>query len=152
MLVAGAYDPAYFETLANQLADVVRRSRSSTEPAEMAFVEVQAKGRQTNRVDPTLPTHDALSALIFRPAGAPAGAPPLAILTVFGAHATVSHPVPPRLGGDYPAALVAELKQRTGARSVLFASGAVGDASPARPRPARSAKAPRPWARPWPAT
>ncbi len=134
MLVAGAYDQSYFETLANQLADVVARSRGAVEPAEMGFVQVQARGRQSNRVDPSLPTHDALSALVFRPAGAADGTPPLAILAVFGAHATVSHPVPPRLGGDYPAALVAELKRATGARSVLFASGAVGDASPARPR------------------
>ena len=134
MLVAGAYDPAYFETLANQLADVVKRSRAGTEPAVLGFVEVQARGRQTNRVDPALPTRDALSALVFRPAGAPKDAPPLAILAVFGAHATISHAVPPRLGGDYPAALVSELKRRTGARAVLFASGAVGDASPARPK------------------
>ena len=133
MLVAGAYDPSFFETLANQLAGVVKRSRAATEPAEMAFVEVQAKARQRNRVDPSRPTHDALSGLIFRPLGAPIGTPPLAILVVFGAHATVSHPVPPRLGGDYPAALVSELKRQTGARAVLFASGAVGDASPARP-------------------
>jgi hypothetical protein len=100
----------------------------------MAFVKVQTQGRQKNRVDPALPTHDALSSLVFRSPGAPADAPPLAILVVFGAHATVNHPVPPRMSGDYPAALVSELKRTTGARSVLFASGAVGDASPARPK------------------
>ena len=59
MLVAGAYDPSYFESLANQLAEVVKRSRARTEPAEMAFVEVQAPNRQKNRVNPALPTHDA---------------------------------------------------------------------------------------------
>jgi neutral ceramidase len=134
MLVAGAYDPAYFETLADQLADVVRRSRTRTEPAELGFVQVEAPGRQKNRVDPSLPTHDALSALVFRPLGAAPGTAPIAVLAVFGAHATVSHPIPPRLGGDYPAALASELKRVTGARSVLFASGAVGDASPARPK------------------
>ena len=134
MLVAGAYDPAYFDELAARLADVVRRSRAATVPAEVAFVEVQARGRQTNRVDPGLPTHDALSALVFRPAGSAGVAPPLAILAVFGAHATVSHPVPPRLGADYPGALAAELKRATGSGSVLFAAGAVGDASPSRPR------------------
>jgi neutral ceramidase len=134
MLVAGAYDPAYFETLADQLADAVRRSRTRTEPAELGFVQVEAPGRQKNRVDPALPTHDALSALVFRPLGAAPWTAPIAILAVFGAHATVSHPIPPRLGGDYPAALASELKRATGARSVLFASGAVGDASPARPR------------------
>ena len=136
MLVAGAYDPAYFDELADRLADVVRRSRAATAPVEVGFVEVQSRGHQTNRVDAGLPTHDALSALVFRPAGAGAMAPPLAILAIFGAHATVSHPVPPRLGGDYPASLVAELKRATGAGSVLFAAGAVGDASPARPRAA----------------
>jgi neutral ceramidase len=134
MLVAGAYDPAFFETLVHQLAQVVKASRTRLEPAELGFVEVQTRDRQRNRVDPNLPTHDALSALVFRPPGAAPDAPPLAILVVFGAHATVSHPVPPRLGGDYPSALVEELKRRTGARAVLFASGAVGDASPARPK------------------
>ncbi len=134
MLVAGAYDPAYFEELADRLADVVRRSRAQLEPAELGFVQVWAKHRQSNRVEKGSTTHDALSALVFRPADAPENAPPLAILAVFGAHATVSHPVPPRLGGDYPAALVADLKRRTGARMVLFAAGAVGDASPSRPK------------------
>lgn len=140
MLVAGAYDPAYFETLAGQFADAIRRSRARTEPAELGFVRIEAPGRQKNRVDPALPTHDALSALVFRPPGAATGSAPIAVLAVFGAHATVSHPVPPRLGGDYPAAMVAELKRATGARSVLFASGAVGDASPARPRAESSSK------------
>jgi hypothetical protein len=140
MLVAGAYDPTYFESLANRLADVVERSRTKTEPAEMAFVEVHTRDRHRNRVDPTLPTHDALSSLVFRSAEGPSDAAPLAILVIFGAHATVSHPVPPRLGGDYPAALASELKRKTGARCVLFASGAVGDASPARPKAASQQK------------
>ncbi len=136
MLVAGAYDPSFFDDLAGRLAGVVRRSRAATAPAEVAFVEVETRGRQVNRVDPGRPTHDPLSALVFRAPEAAEGAPPLAILAVFGAHATVSHPVPPRLGGDYPSALVAELKRKTGAGAVLFASGAVGDASPARPKAA----------------
>ena len=140
MLVAGAYDPAYFDELADRLAEVVRQSRAHLEPSELGFVQVQTKGRQSNRVVKGSTTHDALSALVFRLAGSPEGSSPLAILVVFGAHATVSHPVPPRLGGDYPAALVSELKRRTGARSVLFASGAVGDASPSRPKAASQAK------------
>jgi hypothetical protein len=140
MLVAGAYDPAFFEQLADRLADAVRRSRASTEPAELGFVQTFPKARQSNRVEPNAKTHDALSALVFRPLGASKDAPPLAILTVFGAHATVSHPVPPRLGGDYPSALAADLKKRTGARMVLFASGAVGDASPARPKARSTSK------------
>ncbi len=133
MLVAGAYDPAAFDELAGRLAESVRRSRADPVAVEVGFVEVQSRGRQTNRIDPTLPTHDALSAMVFRPVD---GGPPLAILAVFGAHATVSHPVPPRLGGDYPASLARELRRRAGAGVVAFAAGAVGDASPARPRAA----------------
>ena len=136
MLVAGAYDPVFFDRLAGQLGEAMARSRQRLDPAEMAFLQARPTGRQVNRVDRSLPTHDALSALAFRPLGAAEGSPPLAILTSFGAHATVSHPVPPRLGGDYPAALASELKRATGARSVLFAAGAVGDASPARPKAA----------------
>ncbi len=140
MLVAGAYDPSYFETLVDQLTQAVRQSRAKLEPAELGFVQVATHDRQRNRVDPKLPTHDPLSALVFRPFGASADAPPLAVLVVFGAHATVSHPVPPRLGSDYPGALVEELKRKTGAKAVLFASGAVGDASPARPKAASQFK------------
>ena len=141
MLVAGAYDPAYFETLAGQLADAVRRSRARTEPAELGFVQVAGAGPaeepgRPGAADPRRPLGAGLPAA----PGPPPGAAPLAILAVFGAHATVSHPVPPRLGGDYPAALASELKRATGARSVLFASGAVGDASPARPRAASLAR------------
>ena len=116
MLVAGAYDPSFFDELAGRLADVVKRSRACVEPAELGFVQVQTRGRQSNRVNRASTTHDALSALVFRPVEGPEGSSPLAILAVFGAHATVSHPVPPRLGGDYPAALASELKRRTGAR------------------------------------
>ena len=134
MLVAGAYDPDYFDLLTTRLAEVVQRSREHLVPAEVGFVSVQALARQSNRVEPGTPTHDALSALVFRSPEASETSPPLAILVVFGAHATVSHPVPPRLGADYPAAIVQELKRRTGAGTVLFASGAVGDASPSRPR------------------
>jgi len=134
MLVAGAYDPRFFDELADKLAEVVRASRAKLEPAEFGFVQVTTKNRQSNRVERGGSTHDPLSALIFRPIDPSNGTNPIAILTVFGAHATVSHPIPPRLGADYPSNLVAELKRRTGARMVLFAAGAVGDASPSRPR------------------
>ena len=58
MLVAGAYDPGYFEALAGQLAGAVRDSRARTEPAELGVVQVLARGRQSNRVEPSSPTHD----------------------------------------------------------------------------------------------
>lgn len=132
-LVAGKYDPSYFRTLADQLAAVVTKSRQALVPAEAAVVTARPAHRQKNRIDPAAPTHDQLTALIFRRVGDRDGAPPLAILTVFGAHATVFRAEPPRLSSDYAGALAAALKQRTGAGMVLFAAGAVGDASPVRP-------------------
>ena len=132
-LTAGKFDPAVFATLADRLADVVRRSRANLVPAEMATVQAHPAGRQKNRLSPGEPTHDALSAIVFRPVAATEGTPPMAILAVFGAHATIVRTVPPRLSADYPGALVAALKEKTGAGMVLFASGAVGDASPIRP-------------------
>ena len=140
MLVAGAYDPSYFESWPTSSPDVVKRSRARLEPAETGLRRgpgprpADEPGRP-RLADSRRPLGPGLPA-----AGLRTDTPPLAILVVFGAHATVSHPIPPRLGGDYPAALASELKRRTGARSVLFASGAVGDASPSRPKAASQAK------------
>jgi neutral ceramidase len=140
-LVAGRFDPAVLRMLADRLGDAVKRSRAELTPSEMAFVQTFPEGRQKNRVVPGADTHDALSALVFRPVGSSEGTPPIAILTVFGAHATVVRADPPRLSADYPGALVASLKARTGAGSVLFAAGAVGDAAPIAPKIAATPKA-----------
>ena len=135
-LVAGTYDPAVFDLLADRLADVIVRSRSRNELAEVAFVQVAIPGMQRNRIDPAAPTNDALSAWVFRsttPLPNRGGVQPvLATLATFGAHATVAHPTPPRLGGDYPAAFAAALPERVDAGIVLFAAGTVGDSGPVR--------------------
>ena len=134
MLVAGAYDPAYFEiaggSARRRRRAVEGRTRAGRDWASSRSRRGAGRGIGSTRAcRPTTRSRAWSSA----PSAAPSDAAPLAILVVFGAHATVSHPVPPRLGGDYPAALASELKRRTGARAVLFASGAVGDASPSPP-------------------
>ena len=131
-LVAGTYDPLVFDHLCEKLVEVVLSSRSRLEPAEMAFVQTTASGLQRNRISPDRPTNDALSAWIFRSKDPGSKRRGLATLVTFGAHATISHPVPPRLGGDYPAAFAAILEDQADAGVVLFASGTVGDASPVR--------------------
>ena len=135
-LVAGTYDPELVDFLAKQLARVVVASRSKLVPAAVAFVRAEAKGLQQNRILPGRPTDDRLSAWIVRGLDADPRDPPLATLAIFGAHATVGHPRPGRLGGDYPAAFAATLHGRGHAGMVLFAAGTVGDASPVRPRAA----------------
>lgn len=136
MLVAGRYDRASFDALVAGIGAAVQDSRRRTEPAEVAFARVRPAGRQANRIRPTGPTFDDLSAVIFRPIAPPTGPSPapIAIFATFGAHATVCHDDPPKLGADYPGGLVDELRRATGARMVLFGAGAVGDASPTRPR------------------
>ena len=136
-LVAGTYEPAVFDMLAERLADVVTRSRTHLQPAEVAFVQTEVSEVQINRITPGSATNDALSAWIFRSMSPPAvdqPGPVLATLVSFGAHATIAHPVPPRLGGDYPGALAAALPRLVDAGIVMFAAGTVGDSSPVRPR------------------
>lgn len=132
-IVAGRFDADHQRWLAGQIAASVRQSRANLVPAEVALVVTETKGRQKNRVIPEAPTWDALSALVFRPAGAKDGASPLAILTSFGAHATIVRADPPRLSADYPGAFVERVRNKTDAGIVLFAAGAVGDAAPVRP-------------------
>ena len=128
-LVSGTYDPEAFEFYVATLADVVVRSRRGLGPAEAAFARADVAGLQRNRIAPDLGTGDALSAWVFRRPGAG----PIATLAVFNAHATVGHPVPPRLGSDYPGAFAESLRERVAAGEVLFAAGAVGDAAPIKP-------------------
>ena len=137
-LVAGTYDPAEFDRLVDRLVDVIRRSRATLVPAEVAFVQVAAPGMGWNRIIPGGPTDETLSAWVFRSPpplpGRPGAQPALATLAVFGTHATVAHPTPPRLGADYPGAFATELPRIADAGEVLFAAGTVGDAGPVRPR------------------
>lgn len=132
-LVSGTYDPEAFEFYVATLADVVLRSRRGLGPAEAAFARAECPGLQRNRIDPDLGTVDAVSAWVFRRPGGGTAARPIATLAVFNAHATVGHPVPPRLGSDYPGAFAEALRGQVAAGEVLFAAGAVGDAAPVKP-------------------
>lgn len=131
-LVAGTYNPAVFDRLCEQIAEVILSSRSRLEPAEMAFVQTTLDHLQRNRIRPEQPTNDVFSAWFFRSKDPRSKRRGLATLATFGAHATISHPIPPRLGGDYPAAFSSVLGEQADVGVVLFASGTVGDASPVR--------------------
>jgi neutral ceramidase len=127
--VFGEFQQAYFDQLAAGLAQLVTRSRQTLQPAEFARFVKELPGRQQNRIDPQAATHDQLSLLLFRQADA-SPARTLAILAVFGAHATVLGAGNRLVSADYPGHLVNRLKQHTRADTVLFAAGAVGDARP----------------------
>lgn len=133
-LITGPYDPQFFNTLADQLADVVTRSRAQLTPAEVGVIAVPTTARQTNRLEWDAPLDDRLLALAFRRAEEKPDAPRplLATLVVFSAHPTVCGYKSNDLSADYPGELVAALRKRTGCPHVLFAAGAVGEASPAR--------------------
>lgn len=125
--VFGDFDPDYFQRLASKLAELVRASRDGLQPAEFALVQQQLPGWQDNRIDSGAPTHDPLSLLMFRVRG---DEQPLALLAVFGAHATVLNSDNRLASADYPGHLVERLRQGSNARMALFAAGAVGDARP----------------------
>ena len=132
-MVAGTYDPELTDLLTDRLARVVLASRSKLQPVEVAFTQTEVNGLQRNRIDPAQATNDFLSAWIFRAIGRGPDRSILATFVTFGAHATIAHPRPARLGADYPGALVEALSQSGQAGTVLFAAGTVGDASPVRP-------------------
>ncbi len=131
-LVSGTFDPSLFDFLCERLAEAVLLSRSRLAPAEVAFVQTTLGGLQRNRISPDQPTNDVFSAWLFRSRDQGSKRRGLATLATFGAHATISHPTPPRLGGDYPAAFARSLEDQADAGIVLFAAGTVGDASPVR--------------------
>ena len=132
-LVAGTFDPVVANELVDRLARVVLASRARLEPVEVAFGQTAVSGLQRNRIDPGAATNDLLSAWFFRATGRASGQPIVATLASFGAHPTIAHPHPARLGGDYPGAFVAALRQRGIGGTVLFAAGTIGDSSPVRP-------------------
>jgi hypothetical protein len=125
-VIAGPFDAGYRDHLAADLADVVVRSRSGLHAAEVAVIATPTTGRQRNRLDPDAPTDDRLLALVFR---AVPDSVPLAMLTVFSAHPVIFSHHSHLLSADYPGELVAELRRRTGCPHVLFAAGAVAEAT-----------------------
>jgi hypothetical protein len=130
-LVMGSFDADYFDVLAGQLAEVVLASRQSMQAAEYALLTQDLSGWQRNRLESGAPSHDRFSLMMFR---STEDHQPLALLAVFGAHATVQGANTHRLGPDYPGYVVARLQQLIGAKTVLFAAGAVGDAGPRPPK------------------
>lgn len=138
-LACGNFDPAYFNTLADQLADVVLRSRRHCTPVEFALLEAQTEDRQRNRLDRDKPTHDALRALVFRPPanGAattqPESPAPLAMLAVFSAHGTTCGLKAKDLDADYAGGLCERLRDAGGVALPMFAAGVVADHRPNAP-------------------
>ncbi|MBI1373147.1 MAG: hypothetical protein GC159_10490 [Phycisphaera sp.] len=135
VLLDGDYDPAYFDKLAGLAADVVKQSRdpAAATPVDVATVTYLQDKAQRNRVTPGGPTFDQMSILMFRPHG-DADAKPAAMLATYGPHATVCGQFSHAVSADYPGGLVDTLKARTGAGMVMFAAGAVGDATANRPK------------------
>lgn len=128
----GSFDEAYFDELAQQLADAITQSREQLAPAEIAVAVAHAPSLMRSRIDTMNETDDRISAILFRNAGA-SDAPPRAILVSYAAHPTAAGRDDPRISPDYPGGIADRLKQLTGAEYVLFAAGAVGDASPVPP-------------------
>jgi neutral ceramidase len=131
----GAYDEAYFNTLANQLASVITQSREALVPAEVGVAVARAPHLLRARIDGINEADDRIVAVAFRDATSErgGGAPPLAVLVTYAAHPTASGRDDLRMSADYPGATVDRLRELTGTAHVLFAAGAVGDAAPVPP-------------------
>lgn len=125
--IFGKHDPEWTSWLAGRLAQVVLESRRHFTQVDFAWTSIQVPGSQENRIDRAAPTHDQLGLLLFR---TPGSKTPLAILSVFGAHATVFGLRSHLISADYPGHFLEALKVGTKAERLLFAAGSVGDARP----------------------
>ncbi len=132
-LIFGEFDADYFEQLVDQFTATIQQSQQNLEPAELAVLQLEVAGSQLNRFADELPTHDPITALLFRAIDSQVDAPPEVIFTIFGAHPTILSVKTHTLSGDYPAQLNRRLKRLTGANMALFAAGSVGDAKPVKP-------------------
>lgn len=130
----GRFDPDAFDRLADAFSRAILDSRRDLVPVAVSTAAMEVPEWQENRLERGRPTFDALFALRVQPVdpdGNPDGAP-LAILTSYAAHATVISANRYDASPDYPGGLMAGLQEATGARMVLFASGAASDARPLR--------------------
>lgn len=130
----GRFDPDAFERLADGFSRAILESRRDLIPVAVSTAAVEVPEWQENRLERGRPTFDTLFALRVQPVdaeGNPDGAP-LAILTSYAAHATIISANRYDASPDYPGGLMAGLREATGARMVLFASGAASDARPLR--------------------
>lgn len=130
----GRFDPDAFERLADGFSRAILESRRDLVPVAVSTAAVEVPEWQENRLERGRPTFDTLFALRVQPVdaeGNPDGAP-LAILTSYAAHATIISANRYDASPDYPGGLMAGLREATGARMVLFASGAASDARPLR--------------------
>lgn len=141
-MALGQRDPAYFNWLADQLCEAVIQSRQSLTPVSIAAVSQDASYHIWNRLDHDLPTDSDLHALLLRDERDKPARPYLAILGIFAAHATAATPANHQLSPDYPGGFYEYAHELKWTDHPMFASGAVGDASPNwEPRPTETARA-----------
>jgi len=132
-IVLGKYNAKYVDDLTTKLAELIKRSRRELVQVEVGILKTDASRLIINRIDKRMQAYGKLTALVFREMdemSADVVKKPLAVLVSFGAHPTIIGRHQYHLSSGYPGALVEQLKQLTGAKLVLFAAGALGDASP----------------------
>lgn len=128
-MVAGPYDERVFEALANGLEKAILGARAARGAASMAFLRSEAPEFIRNRavahetVDPTL------EAMVLRREDTGA----LAVVGLFGAHATCLGANHMRLSRDYPGFFVDALEENPAIDFAGFAAGCVGSHSGAAP-------------------
>jgi hypothetical protein len=129
-LVLGQRDPAYFDLLADKLAEAIMASRIKQSPTTISIVHEDASYHIWNRLDPSLQPDSNLYTILFHDESPAAAKPYHAILGLFAAHATAATPANLELSPDYPGGFVEYARQMKWTDYAMFAAGAVGDAAP----------------------
>lgn len=127
--VAGDFDEVARDSLADDLASAVSAAWNHLHPSEVAWVRAAAPEGVRNRTVPNGPVDPALEALVVRRSTDRA----LAVLAVYGAHATCLGSDNLRYAGDYPSGLVRRLEADEEIEFAAFAAGCVGSQAPEAP-------------------
>ncbi len=123
----GKYKKEYFERIVSQAVKAIIISRQNMRPAEVGFITADAPEWVENRIYNDRPAWPPVSALVFR---TPGSDKILAALTSYSAHGTVVRRETMKCSADYAGELCDAFSAGSGAKFVMYLSGAMGDARP----------------------
>ena len=125
-LIAGEYDERAASAIYSAIKDSILVAFEDLQAAEYSWITVQTEEHLRNRTVDGGEVDGTLEALVLRKSGTGE----LAMLSLFGAHATCLGDENRELSGDYPGHLVRELEQDQRVSFAAFAAGCVGSHSP----------------------
>lgn len=128
-IIAGHYDPVVEKEIVRAMSTSVIAAVEAASPASYAWIKTQAPQYLRNRTVSGADVDGTLEALVLK-RKSESGAEEIAMLALFGAHATCLPDKNLKLSPDYPGRLVRTLEASTEINFAAFSAGNVGSHSP----------------------